>query len=1306
MSERMQVDQTPAGPAYSDVGESSFRMTYRATGKNKGASRRTLTAAFLTRRRTGDAFKKYRQSGKLKHVHCAVNPATVAAKRTSAPSPRLLRNHVGYLNGRHERMGCASDLDTAILVAQRGIAASKDDCCEKAFLQNELAVLLLSRHSARQKSADLQKAVQAARDAVTSLPERNWRELPLLFNALAAACERLHLHAGKRWMLDAAIRAAENATLCSTRQDSRQSLWLYNFSVLLKKRFSMKGEVIDLERAISAAESATDCITDRHPLKPALLNSLGASLNSYYELTNDRSYLEKAIQSGHLAVKLAASEAVYLGNLSISLMNRHKLNGDLDDLKEALCNAEAAAQAVLKGHESENDVHHNLAERKADMYRWTGDYKYLESAIELMRQSLNSTPEDHRHYASRHYDLATLLFLRFEKTGVLESLHEAIELSRHSVQATPATHPDQPIYLSNWGNHCASLYDRTKRMSDLDRALKLTEVAAEHVEKLSVFYSPIMGQLGGIWERIYERTGLFSDLEKAIRLTADAVDSCPDETVEKGARLCDLGNLREIRYLRTGAMSDLDDAIAKVKEAIQSTPSSHPHLPGLLNNLAVKLHAHYSRTGLGTTINEAIDHASHAVELTACDHLDWAMYASTLATVLHSRYEKAGQLEDIRKAIKYERAACHMMPKDHELRMGYQHNLGASLSTLYETTSEKAHLSEAISLLTEAVDSAPPGSPLQAGRKHTLATLLEMRCSKPKETNERGEILSISLDVWSCTAEVPFTRIRAGYRALRMLAEELQVAQIGDATSFATRSLSTTLSRAIDLGSAVLDLLPVVHARYLDRKDQQFVISSFSGVASLTAYFCLRAGMVVEAVECLERGRTVIMNQLLSDREELSQLSQTHPALATMYTQLVAELNMNPLPNRQGSGVNTRRYDAAKELDACIAQIRAIPGSGMLHIAQSVSQMRQNIGSRRVVFVNVTEFGSHAIFFSRETLMSTRLEGLTASETRKQFDKNWVQRRREKQKTKNGQLVAALNWLWETCVGPVLQEFLPGPGTIVENLPRVWWIGTGFASSLPFHAAESCDRDLPGKTFDWVVSSYTPSITCLIHAIQRSIQMKSRKERKNRLLLATMPTTPSATRSYADLKVAKEASSVKQSVVTQMKVHELEHPSAEHVLEVLQMCSVAHFACHGEADRRNPSNTALVLRQDGADGEFKQDLLTAQMISDLKLEHAHIAYLSACATAENRAKSLTDEVIHLASGFLVAGFPNVIGSLWGARDDVCAQLATYFYTEIFDDERGGIAQDAAVALHGAIQRLRTAESYPPTNWAQFVHWGV
>jgi hypothetical protein len=56
-----------------------------------------------------------------------------------------------------------------------------------------------------------------------------------------------------------------------------------------------------------------------------------------------------------------------------------------------------------------------------------------------------------------------------------------------------------------------------------------------------------------------------------------------------------------------------------------------------------------------------------------------------------------------------------------------------------------------------------------------------------------------------------------------------------------------------------------------------------------------------------------------------------------------------------------------------------------------------------------------------------------------------------------------------------------------------------------------------------------------------------------------------------------------------------------------------------------------------------KDLLSVGEASRINLSYPELAYLLACSTVENNTSLLADEVIHLVSGFQVAGFTHVVG---------------------------------------------------------------
>lgn len=173
------------------------------------------------------------------------------------------------------------------------------------------------------------------------------------------------------------------------------------------------------------------------------------------------------------------------------------------------------------------------------------------------------------------------------------------------------------------------------------------------------------------------------------------------------------------------------------------------------------------------------------------------------------------------------------------------------------------------------------------------------------------EASTLLLRAWSCLNAVTFRRVTAAAQCLKLLATQNRV------------------DEGIDLGRAILDLLPSFHTQSLDRNDQQFVVSTFAGVASNLCSFLLSANRLSEALECLEQGRAIIISRLLDDCSDLSSLRQDHPQLADRYQSLVDEVNAPTRPNTPGvveAFIRKRRQEATAELDTCLKEIRCVPG--------------------------------------------------------------------------------------------------------------------------------------------------------------------------------------------------------------------------------------------------------------------------------------------------------------------------------------------------------------------------------------------
>ena len=129
---------------------------------------------------------------------------------------------------------------------------------------------------------------------------------------------------------------------------------------------------------------------------------------------------------------------------------------------------------------------------------------------------------------------------------------------------------------------------------------------------------------------------------------------------------------------------------------------------------------------------------------------------------------------------------------------------------------------------------------------------------------------------------------------------------------------------------------------------------------------------------------------------------------------------------------------------------------------------------------------------------------------------------------------------------------------------------------------------------------------------------------------------------------------------------------------------VLHLACHGEFRQDNPLLSALHL----SDG-----LLTVRDAYDLNL-HCQLVVLSACDTGVNTVTP-GDELLGLVRGFLAAGTPALMVSLWTVEDTATATLMTYFYRRLV------AGYQPAAALRAA-QRALLKQGQHPFFWSPFV----
>jgi len=256
---------------------------------------------------------------------------------------------------------------------------------------------------------------------------------------------------------------------------------------------------------------------------------------------------------------------------------------------------------------------------------------------------------------------------------------------------------------------------------------------------------------------------------------------------------------------------------------------------------------------------------------------------------------------------------------------------------------------------------------------------------------------------------------------------------------------------------------------------------------------------------------------------------------------------------------------------------------------------------------------------------------------------------------------------------------------VSKKLEHITWCLSGPLSLLPLHAAGVYIDNTPGsKLTDFAVSSYIPSLTTLSHCQQPRILTEAK------LLSVALPLESGLPESNNELLAI-------QNILDSITITQLleKDTTKTNVMKGMKECSFVHFACHGEQDSENPTQSGLLL----ADG-IK---LTLNDIIKLKLPHAQLAFLSACQTATGD-RTLPEEATHLAAGMLISGYQGVIATMWSIHDETAPIVTEEFYKELWKDDKLDVRQ-AAYALYKAIDRLqREGKSF--LEWVPFIHMGV
>jgi CHAT domain-containing protein len=149
----------------------------------------------------------------------------------------------------------------------------------------------------------------------------------------------------------------------------------------------------------------------------------------------------------------------------------------------------------------------------------------------------------------------------------------------------------------------------------------------------------------------------------------------------------------------------------------------------------------------------------------------------------------------------------------------------------------------------------------------------------------------------------------------------------------------------------------------------------------------------------------------------------------------------------------------------------------------------------------------------------------------------------------------------------------------------------------------------------------------------------------------------------------------------------------------LSRYQIVHFATHGILNSQNPELSGIVLSLVDEQGTPQNGFLRLNDIFNLNLP-AELVVLSACETGLG--KEIRGEgLVGLTRGFMYAGAPRVVVSLWSVDDEGTSELITRFYKKMLQQGLKPVA-----ALRAAQVEMWKSEDWKASYyWAAFVVQG-
>jgi CHAT domain-containing protein/tetratricopeptide (TPR) repeat protein len=625
-------------------------------------------------------------------------------------------------------------------------------------------------------------------------------------------------------------------------------------------------------------------------------------------------------------------------------------------------------------------------------------------------------------------------------------------------------------------------------------------------------------------------------------------------------------------------------------------------------------------------------------------------------------------------AISYHEAALHVLG-GRDASPGLWAVIQNNLGTVYlERGGSRRYedLSSAIACLADALSDMAASSLLeQAMTRHNLGAAYAERARDSDDDDLRRAInhLEAALEAFASVGLPAYQR------------------GTGQALGDAYARLGDHWSEALAAYESALAAADALYVTSLSRSARQAELSEAPALHLNAAYAAAKVGQLERAAVIAERGRARSLGDALArDQAELGQIRQQSPDLADEFVAAAARLRdleaaewlapaIVPVPGTGAAaahatgdgGLRQRLGEARRLLADAIGRIRHLDGrerflaqpeftdtAAVVREAGPLAYLAACAAGSLTLLITQREDASPGQLAARVEAVPEPGEPFTAAALRALVIGGGSDRA-------DGYLPAQMEMTasarrFQRALAellPVLGERLTGPlanQLAHRRADRVTLIACGLLGLLPLHAA-SYQRGHETRCLlsDYAVA-YAPSARVLSTA---RLALATRQERNLSLAGVASPAGTDRLK-FAEAELREIVAWFPPSESRAFIGIEATQPN---LLSAAAGASHIHFACHGIFSPVSPADSALLLSQD----RQAAPLTLREIMARRPFAGARLVVASACQTAVTDFAAIPDEAIGLPAGFLSAGTPGMVGTLWPVSDVSTALLMCRFY---------------------------------------------